>query len=153
MLVASSWSMMSSFRFEGFLSFASRRLRSRSRRLASRSFFSSSVRGSLSASKTDDSELRRGRRSPRRWGDLEASCGAADFPCSLRALRASSCDRVGRWFGGGPLPPLPGGGTFSRPGAPGGRFIGIFPLSGLGGPRRLGCSVGCGLSSIVRVSY
>jgi hypothetical protein len=145
MLVASSWSIMSRRRPVGFLSLFSRCRRSRSRRLMSRCFFSSSVMP-LSASITDDSEFLRGRLSGRRCGEREGSGGAprSPFSCRLRARSASSCDRVGRWFGGGPLRlggPMPsrkgGGGPRRAPGGPGGGFA----PSGLGG------AAGAGLES------
>lgn len=79
-----------------------------------------------SLSMTDDSEFLRGRLSWRRWGEREgSSLDDSPFDCILRVRRASSCERVGRWFGGGPRWP---GGMFSRPGG--------------GGPRRLGGPLG-----------
>lgn len=138
MLVASSWSIISSLRLGGFFSLSSRRRRSRSRsrsrRLASRCFFSSSVMP-LSASIIDESEFLRGRLSGRRCGDREGSGLSPRSPFSRRARSASSCDRVGRWLGGGPLrsgrgaPSRYGGGGPRRP--PGGG--GFAAPSGLGG--------------------
>lgn len=116
MLVASSLSIKSiSLWILGLLLVArrSRPLRSsRSRRLRSRSFFSSSVRD-LSAS--EESEFRRGRGAPVRCG---GELGPSPLGRCRRARSASSCDRLGRCGGGGPR--RPAGGWFSPPG----RFIG-----------------------------
>lgn len=150
MLVASSWSIMSSLRLAGFLSLASRCRRSRSRRRWSRSFFSSSVKGFFSASMADESEFLRGRRSVRRCGDRE-SCGCP-LPCPRLALMASSCDLEGRCPGGGPLR------------APGGMFslFGGGPRLACGGPASARGGAGAssplmsgadGSSSMVKASF
>ena len=116
--------------------FGSRMRRSRSfRRL-----FSSSDTG-FSISITDVSLLRRGRGSDRlRGGDSKmfSSLDADPDPlgCGLRALSASSCDRVGRCeLEGGPRPReevlLPGHGPDEPPGGrfiPGRSPLGLLPL-------------------------
>lgn len=147
MLVASSWSIRSSLRL-GLpvllsLFLPSRWRLSRSRRLISLALRSSSVRG-LSAPKTEDSELRRGRRSegPRFCGESSRSLPAfdPDRSCMRRALNASSCDRVGRCDGGGPRPSR--GGTFSRRDDPPGG-----PLGGPRAPPGLGTGLAAGAES------
>jgi hypothetical protein len=141
--------MISSFLLGGFaLSFISRWRRSRSRRLASRAFFSSSVSG-LSGSTTEDSEFRRGRGCNRRWGDSDGPpAGLGPLPCILLALSASSCDLDGRWFGGGPRRR---GGTFSPrggPGGPRGRFAGGRAPSGRAGFLSSRVKVSCERSTV-----
>ncbi len=154
--------MISNFR-SGFLDFGSfpsrsRCLRSRSRRLLSWRFFSSSGSNGL-RSTTEESEFRRTRR-PSGFRDDDDSVGSAkisrspagrglpedDPVAALRARIASSCDREGRWPGG------PRGGTFSpRATAVYGGGI-LSPVFNRGGGGRMSLLLEGGSSSRVRLS-